>query len=134
MFGPDQPVTLRLLEIPPAPSSVNGVGMELEDCALPPGAAVTAPDPGPDSLNMNVQANDGAESLVLRGISSACGASVAAMLGAISRKRNRLLPCESAGAVRADIGLLSDPGEAGLVQGIPQFALKNGYAALQQFQ
>ena len=35
MFGPDQPVILRLLEIPPALSSVNGVGMELEDCALP---------------------------------------------------------------------------------------------------
>jgi malate dehydrogenase len=35
MFGPDQPVILRLLEIPAALSSVNGVGMELEDCALP---------------------------------------------------------------------------------------------------
>lgn len=35
MFGPDQPVILRLLEIPQALSSVHGVGMELEDCALP---------------------------------------------------------------------------------------------------
>ncbi len=35
IFGPDQPVILRLLEIPPALSSLNGVGMELEDCALP---------------------------------------------------------------------------------------------------
>lgn len=35
MFGPDQPVILRLLEIPQAMSSLNGVGMELEDCALP---------------------------------------------------------------------------------------------------
>ena len=35
MFGPDQPVVLRLLEIPQAMSSLNGVGMELEDCALP---------------------------------------------------------------------------------------------------
>lgn len=35
MFGPDQPVILRLLEIPQALSSLNGVGMELEDCALP---------------------------------------------------------------------------------------------------
>jgi malate dehydrogenase len=35
MFGPEQPVILRLLEIPQALSSVNGVGMELEDCALP---------------------------------------------------------------------------------------------------
>jgi len=35
MFGSDQPVILRLLEIPQALSSLNGVGMELEDCALP---------------------------------------------------------------------------------------------------
>ena len=35
MFGPDQPVVLRLLEIPQAMSALNGVGMELEDCALP---------------------------------------------------------------------------------------------------
>ncbi len=35
MFGPDQPVILRLLEIPQAMSSVHGVGMELEDCAFP---------------------------------------------------------------------------------------------------
>ncbi|MCP3687173.1 MAG: malate dehydrogenase, partial [Gammaproteobacteria bacterium] len=35
MFGPDQPVILRLLEIPQAMSSVSGVGMELEDCAFP---------------------------------------------------------------------------------------------------
>lgn len=35
MFGPDQPVILRLLEIPQALSSLQGVGMELEDCALP---------------------------------------------------------------------------------------------------
>lgn len=35
MFGPDQPVILRLLEIPQALSPLNGVGMELEDCALP---------------------------------------------------------------------------------------------------
>jgi len=35
MFGADQPVILRLLEMPQAMSSLNGVGMELEDCALP---------------------------------------------------------------------------------------------------
>lgn len=35
MFGQEQPVILRLLEIPQAMSSVNGVGMELEDCAFP---------------------------------------------------------------------------------------------------
>jgi malate dehydrogenase len=35
MFGPDQPVILRLLEIPQSLGPLNGVGMELEDCALP---------------------------------------------------------------------------------------------------
>ncbi len=35
MFGPDQPVILRLLEIPQAQDSLKGVGMELEDCAFP---------------------------------------------------------------------------------------------------
>jgi malate dehydrogenase len=35
MFGPDQPVNLRLLEIPQALGSLKGVGMELEDCAFP---------------------------------------------------------------------------------------------------
>ncbi|MCG7924677.1 MAG: malate dehydrogenase [Candidatus Thiodiazotropha taylori] len=35
MFGQNQPVILRLLEIPQALSSLNGVGMELEDCAFP---------------------------------------------------------------------------------------------------
>lgn len=35
MFGAEQPVILRLLEIPQALSALQGVGMELEDCALP---------------------------------------------------------------------------------------------------
>ena len=35
MFGPGQSVILRLLEVPQAISSLNGVGMELEDCAFP---------------------------------------------------------------------------------------------------
>ena len=35
MFGSDQPVNLRLLEIPQALGSLKGVGMELEDCAFP---------------------------------------------------------------------------------------------------
>jgi malate dehydrogenase len=35
MFGPDQPVILRLLEIPQAMAPLNGVGMELDDCAFP---------------------------------------------------------------------------------------------------
>ena len=35
MLGPDQPVTLQLLEITPALGSLRGVAMELEDCAFP---------------------------------------------------------------------------------------------------
>src|SRR3954447_6146943 len=35
LLGPDQPVILQLLEIPPALNSLKGVGMELEDCAFP---------------------------------------------------------------------------------------------------
>lgn len=35
MLGPDQPVILHLLEIPPAMKAVQGVVMELEDCAFP---------------------------------------------------------------------------------------------------
>ncbi len=35
MFGPDQPVVLHLIEIPPALPALNGVIMELDDCAFP---------------------------------------------------------------------------------------------------
>ena len=35
MLGPDQPVILQLLEIPPAMNALNGVVMELDDCAFP---------------------------------------------------------------------------------------------------
>lgn len=35
LFGPDQPVSLHLLEIPPAMSALEGVVMELDDCAFP---------------------------------------------------------------------------------------------------
>jgi malate dehydrogenase len=35
LLGPDQPVVLRLLEIEPAMSALDGVVMELEDCAFP---------------------------------------------------------------------------------------------------
>jgi len=35
LLGPDQPVDLRLLEIPPAMSALNGVAMEIVDCAFP---------------------------------------------------------------------------------------------------
>jgi len=35
MLGPDQPVILQMLEIPPAMDAMRGVGMELDDCAFP---------------------------------------------------------------------------------------------------
>ena len=35
MFGPDQPVNLRLIEIEPAMGALEGTVMELNDCAFP---------------------------------------------------------------------------------------------------
>ena len=35
MLGPDQPIVLRLLEIEPAMKALQGVVMELDDCAFP---------------------------------------------------------------------------------------------------
>src|SRR6201989_1173001 len=35
MFGPDQPVALRLIEIEPGMAALGGGGMELDDCAFP---------------------------------------------------------------------------------------------------
>ena len=34
LFGPDQPIILQLLEITPALDALNGVAMELDDCAF----------------------------------------------------------------------------------------------------
>ncbi len=42
LLGPDQPVVLRLLEIEPAMKSLDGVVMELQDCAFPLLADVVA--------------------------------------------------------------------------------------------
>ncbi len=44
MLGADQPVILQLLEIPPALPALNGVVMELDDCAFPTLAGVVATD------------------------------------------------------------------------------------------
>src|SRR2546430_4592146 len=35
MFGPDQPIVLHLIEIEPALAALQGVVMELDDCAFP---------------------------------------------------------------------------------------------------
>ncbi len=44
MLGPDQPVILQLLEVPPAMDAVQGVMMELDDCAFPLLAGLQASD------------------------------------------------------------------------------------------
>lgn len=44
LLGPNHPVILQLLEIPPALPTLNGVVMELEDCAFPTLHGVVATD------------------------------------------------------------------------------------------
>jgi len=44
MLGNDQPVILQLLEIPPALPALQGVVMELDDCAFPTLAGIVATD------------------------------------------------------------------------------------------
>jgi malate dehydrogenase len=44
MLGPDQPVILQLLEIPPAMNALQGVVMELDDCAFPLLHSIVATD------------------------------------------------------------------------------------------
>ena len=60
IFGSDQPVSLQLLEITPALPSLNGTIMELEDCAFPTLANVTASDQAE-------QAFEGADWVILVG-------------------------------------------------------------------
>src|SRR5690348_1318678 len=52
MLGPDQPVILHLLEITPALPALNGVAMELNDCAFPLLAGIVCTD------DVNVAAKD----------------------------------------------------------------------------
>lgn len=44
MLGPDQPVILQLIEIPPAMKALEGVVMELNDCAFPLLQGIVATD------------------------------------------------------------------------------------------
>ncbi len=44
MLGKDQPVILQLIEIPPAMDALNGVVMELNDCAFPLVAGIVPTD------------------------------------------------------------------------------------------
>jgi malate dehydrogenase len=60
MLGPEQPVVLQLLEIPPALPALHGVVMELDDCAFGTLAGVVATDDP-------AQAFDGADYALLVG-------------------------------------------------------------------
>ena len=62
LLGENTPVSLRLLEIPPAMDAVRGVIMEVEDCAFPLLDGITATD------DANV-AFDGADIAILVGAS-----------------------------------------------------------------
>jgi len=44
VFGPNQPVILHLVEVPPAMGALEGVHMELDDCAFPTLAGVVKAD------------------------------------------------------------------------------------------
>jgi malate dehydrogenase len=44
VFGPDQPVIVHLVEVPPVLPSLDGVHMELDDCAFPTLAGVVKAD------------------------------------------------------------------------------------------
>jgi malate dehydrogenase len=59
-FGPEQPISLQLLEITPALPALDGTMMELEDCALPLLNSVVATDKAE-------QAFEGADWVVLVG-------------------------------------------------------------------
>jgi len=55
LLGPDQPVELRLLEVPQAMGALEGVAMELVDCAFPLLAALDlhdSPDEGFEGTNI----------------------------------------------------------------------------------
>ena len=65
VFGPDVPVELRLLEITPALKALEGVVMELDDCAFPTLAGVQIGDDATEIFN---------------------GANLAMLVGAMPRK------------------------------------------------
>ena len=57
MLGPDTPVILQLLEITPALKALEGVKMELDDCAFPLLADVVMPDIDGYRLTRTVRKN-----------------------------------------------------------------------------
>ncbi len=87
MLGPDTPVILQLLEITPALGALNGVKMELDDCAFPLLADVVCTD------DANVAFGD---------------ADVALLVGAMPRKAGM----ERADLLTANGGIFKPQGQA----------------------
>jgi malate dehydrogenase len=87
MLGPDTPVILQLLEITPALGALNGVKMELDDCAFPLLAGVVCTD------DANVAFGD---------------AEVALLVGAMPRKAGM----ERADLLSANGGIFKPQGKA----------------------
>ncbi|HUR24309.1 MAG TPA: malate dehydrogenase [Acidimicrobiales bacterium] len=87
LFGPNQPVVLRLLEVEPAMAVLDGVVMELEDCAFPLLLDVVAtPDPA----------------------KAFAGASWALLVGSVPRKPGM----ERSDLLRINAGIFKTQGEA----------------------
>ena len=87
MLGPDTPVVLQLLEITPALKALEGVKMELDDCAFPLLADVVGTDDADVAFG---------------------GADVALLVGAMPRKAGM----ERADLLNANGGIFKPPGEA----------------------
>ncbi len=87
LLGPDQPVVLRLLEVEPAMKALNGVAMELDDCAFPLLAGI----------EMSSDANVGF-----------AGASYALLVGAMPRKQGM----ERGDLLSANGGIFKPQGQA----------------------
>lgn len=87
LFGPQQPVRLRLLELPQAARAAEGVAMELSDCAFDLLASV-------DVFDDPVQAFDGSE------------------LGLLIGARPRSKGMERADLLEANAGIFSEQGRA----------------------
>jgi malate dehydrogenase len=87
MLGPDQPIHLRLLEIPDAVKAAEGTAMELDDCAFPLLAGVDITDDAKAAFD---------------------GANVALLVGA----RPRTKGMERADLLEANGGIFKPQGEA----------------------
>ena len=87
MLGPDQPVHLRLLEIPDAVKAAEGTAMELDDCAFPLLAGIDITDDAKQAFD---------------------GVNVALLVGA----RPRTKGMERADLLEANGGIFKPQGEA----------------------